>query len=559
MPSTISSLLQIAGVAPVSPPTPGATGATGDAFATLFGAVGNDPAAAGGKVLPNVAGAEPGMASDTVASPRVVNLVPDTAPAESPPQRLGVRHTGPRHVVVPQTPSILPQVSDERMEQTLSSEASDPAGSQPNDGAVAVAPPVPPLASVAGRTADLPAPPPGEARAEDEPTAPSPDSQVPPFPAPQSLPFAPTSIPTQARGSGPTSGSPALVAALPTVTTPTGALPVTTGSAARIPAPATDLRIAARVAAPGGSVRAPSSDPFPDAAETPAGPGEVRHFDEGIAPTRTTPVPPAAGAVSVNAPLPAQPTSQAASSARTSAISHDTVPGQPTGTAPGVIPEARAMSRDRATILAPAQADPRATPPVPTAAAPVTPALDTAAQLVRRPLTVRPEIPRAAAPDEPSPAPVATVAPLAAVASPVAAAAHQLPIDTTRDTWPSAMVDRIERLRDAADAVSTSIRVIPDALGAIDVSVRREGEVTHVQLAAEHAQTRALLTEAQPKLAEIAEARGLRLGQAEVGGGSASTDGGRPTPQQHAPRQPATPSRARTDARASTPQDDRIA
>lgn len=151
------------------------------------------------------------------------------------------------------------------------------------------------------------------------------------------------------------------------------------------------------------------------------------------------------------------------------------------------------------------------------------------------------------------------------IAAPVAQTAQALtdlaspPVDTARPTWPTAMVDHIERLRDAADAVSTSIRLLPDALGAIDVSVRKDGEVTHVQLAAEQPQARALLAEAQPKLAEIAEQRGVRLGQTEIGGGSASTSNGQQqAAAQQQTRQPAAPARAVRTA-PTTPDDSRIA
>jgi hypothetical protein len=97
-------------------------------------------------------------------------------------------------------------------------------------------------------------------------------------------------------------------------------------------------------------------------------------------------------------------------------------------------------------------------------------------------------------------------------------------LDMTGHRWPQAMVDRIEALRDAAsaanDAANTSIRLVPASLGTIDVSVRRDGDTVHVHFNAELAATRTLLTEAQPRLAELAESRGLKLGQASVGAGT---------------------------------------
>jgi len=96
------------------------------------------------------------------------------------------------------------------------------------------------------------------------------------------------------------------------------------------------------------------------------------------------------------------------------------------------------------------------------------------------------------------------------------------PLDLSGDSWPGAMIAHIERLRDAADAVDTTIRVVPDALGSIDVSVRRSGDQVHVQFAAEQAATRQILHEAQPRLAELAEARGLRLAGTAVENGPAT-------------------------------------
>lgn len=124
-------------------------------------------------------------------------------------------------------------------------------------------------------------------------------------------------------------------------------------------------------------------------------------------------------------------------------------------------------------------------------------------------------------------------------------------LDMLRADWPGVMVDRIERLRDAADAADTRIRLVPDALGAIDLSVRREGETVHVHFAAEQAATRALLQDAAPRLAEAAEARGLKLGQTDIGGGSDRNDR-RPPNDPH----PVAPAPARTAGAADEDDDD---
>jgi hypothetical protein len=113
--------------------------------------------------------------------------------------------------------------------------------------------------------------------------------------------------------------------------------------------------------------------------------------------------------------------------------------------------------------------------------------------------------------------------------------AQQAPLDMRQDRWPHAMIERIEMLRDAADAVDTRIRLVPDALGAIDVSVKKDGDTVHVHFNAEQAATRTLLAEAQPRLAELAEARGLKLAQGSLGDSGAQ--------QQRAPAAPQTPNR----------------
>ena len=99
--------------------------------------------------------------------------------------------------------------------------------------------------------------------------------------------------------------------------------------------------------------------------------------------------------------------------------------------------------------------------------------------------------------------------------------AQQAAIDTRRSEWMSQTIDRIEALRDSPNSRETSIRLSPDALGKVDVSIRHEGDRIHVRFTAENAQARTLLTEAQSRLTEIAEARGVKLGSASVDAGNA--------------------------------------
>ncbi|KQS03381.1 hypothetical protein ASG11_03155 [Sphingomonas sp. Leaf357] len=92
-------------------------------------------------------------------------------------------------------------------------------------------------------------------------------------------------------------------------------------------------------------------------------------------------------------------------------------------------------------------------------------------------------------------------------------------LDLKQDSGLQGMIDHIETLRDGADANDTRIRLVPDALGAVDVSVRKDGDRVHVHFAAENRASAQLLSDAQPRLAELAEARGVRLGQTSVDSG----------------------------------------
>jgi Meckel syndrome type 1 protein len=121
--------------------------------------------------------------------------------------------------------------------------------------------------------------------------------------------------------------------------------------------------------------------------------------------------------------------------------------------------------------------------------------------------------------------PAAALAPVSGPAAPAPAASAttpQPPLDLTQSRWPQAMVDRIERLRDDANMGDTRIRLIPDALGTIDVSLRREGETVHVAFRADQAETRQILADARPELTALAETRGLKLGDASVTGANLS-------------------------------------
>lgn len=136
---------------------------------------------------------------------------------------------------------------------------------------------------------------------------------------------------------------------------------------------------------------------------------------------------------------------------------------------------------------------------------------------------------------------LAAVAAAASPTAPVAAAsgAQQGALDMHRADWPQAMIDHIEALRDAADATSTRITLMPDALGKVDVSLRHDGDTVHVHFAADTAQARTMLADAQPRLADAAQARGIRLGQTSVGAGGGES--GRQPPRQPAAPMPSRP------------------
>lgn len=130
------------------------------------------------------------------------------------------------------------------------------------------------------------------------------------------------------------------------------------------------------------------------------------------------------------------------------------------------------------------------------------------------------------------------------------AGADQAPLDLSRDDWAGKMVDRITTLRDAAEAADTRIRLAPENLGNVDVSIRREGDRVHVHFTAENPAARQLLAEAAPRLAELADARGVKLGQTSVDGGTGGQQGQPNQPQSGRPARPAS-------ALASQPQSDR--
>lgn len=150
--------------------------------------------------------------------------------------------------------------------------------------------------------------------------------------------------------------------------------------------------------------------------------------------------------------------------------------------------------------------------------------------------------PAASEPADAAPAPVAVSASPAEIRAPIAAPSA---LDTRQDDWPQRLIDRAEAARDAQNAADTRIRLVPETLGKIDVTLRQEGTTLHVHFQADVPATRDLLADAQPRLAAAAEARGLRLGDASV-----DTGGGQQNSQRFTDARPA-PQAARANRLAS--------
>ena len=373
------------------------------------------------------------------------------------------------------------------------------------------------------------------------------------------------------------------VPASPTVATPHGAPPTSTGPEG----------------APGPRPR--STDGVVVRATRPAGPESVRPQGtsapaEGGAP-QTSPAIDAVAARFTPAPLPARNEALSASTVGTPGTVQPPAPSSTIAVASGSIAPAQAPTPAPVGQLAEPKAAPApvtapivvstpatlasaSAPPVETPAVRGGLAPDRPAEPRSGPRPLKPAIvvsqPAAqafaaamfATSERPAPrrgdavAELAAAFPLAglgasAAASPIAvqavAAPQAPPLDTRTDEWIGAMIDRIETLRDeGAGARETRIRLSPDALGRLDVAIRQEGDSVTVRIAAETPAARALLAEAAPRLTELAEARGLKLAGAGFEGGGPGSNSAFSDRQ---PRQPDAPVPTRPRAVASDPDD----
>lgn len=152
------------------------------------------------------------------------------------------------------------------------------------------------------------------------------------------------------------------------------------------------------------------------------------------------------------------------------------------------------------------------------------------------------------------PASAAAVTPIDRTAA-IHAPSSPAPVATNDPAWIDAMIDRIETLRDTAGGRETRIRLTPDALGAVEVTIRETADGVQVQLTADTPAARALLTEAAPRLSEMADARGLKLGQSDAGAGQQSQQG----QQRASPEPQRTQSNRSAGGDHATDTDERIA
>lgn len=219
-------------------------------------------------------------------------------------------------------------------------------------------------------------------------------------------------------------------------------------------------------------------------------------------------------------------------------------------TAPPPAPASAPVQRAEAHLAAPQPAEPSPRQPARDA---VPPTITTAATLMAQALAppaaqpISSPLRRALGEQADQPMVTSIAAPSAAMLQQVSATpdAQQGALDMRRQEWMGQMIDRIETMRDSAPVRETRIALMPDALGKVDISVRQDGDRVHVHFAAESQAARQILTDAQPRLAELAEARGVRLGQTSVDSGQSNAQSGQQRQDgAHRPQDPSTPASA---------------
>lgn len=283
-----------------------------------------------------------------------------------------------------------------------------------------------------------------------------------------------------------------------------------------------------------------------------------------------------ANAASTQPPIPAlDPAQTAQSSPVTVPATPDSPPAPADAAQASLVAQAMKVASAMPDKVAAMQASPTAKPEsqpgasaVPLAIAAPAPAEPQAARIAPAAQVFAAAIQRAAVEDRPATGQPMLAAPPAGTDNTLHAVAatadsRHAALDMKQDNWPQQMIQRIDALRDAANANDASIRLIPDALGKIDVTLKREGDGVSVRLDAHQPVTRQILADAQPRLTELAEARGIKL--SATTGGSADTAGQTLSQQQQQQRAhqsaatPAAPPRATAEADDTVAADGRIA
>lgn len=358
------------------------------------------------------------------------------------------------------------------------------------------------------------------------------------------------------------SGAPAVSAPLEVqpVARPAAILPVR--AAAESPAVTTtfhpQLSVAALAAVPAADPAVPSrSDrPIPFARDE-AGPAVVTQ--PGVAgPARRVPAADLRATTRPDAAVPLARVEAVAAVAPQAGVAAERVPAAiPAPVAPlASVPPGRdpapASSGIAPVVVTVAPATPVTPPPQPVAQ-PAAQAFAAAMFAAERP--ARRE--RSEAPVEAGVLPTAPLAPAQPPAAPVAVD-PRAPIDLGRDDWMGTMIERIETLRSDGGARETRLRLAPDALGTVDVSISHDAEgAVRIHIVAESPQARAILADAAPRLAEMAEARGLKLGGGGAEAGTGGDAGQRDAQRSAAPAAPLHAPAANDDLDPST--DSRIA
>lgn len=143
----------------------------------------------------------------------------------------------------------------------------------------------------------------------------------------------------------------------------------------------------------------------------------------------------------------------------------------------------------------------------------------------------------------------ATVSPAAQMtqSGPAAAQTHSLAqptpaLDLSQASWPDKLVEDVSlHPMGRGDTLTLTLTLTPERLGTLQVRLEMQDGQTHVHFVAETAEAARLLTDAQPRLADLMSRAGVDLGNqsATTGEGSQQNDrSGQPTTLQDMPAEP---------------------